>query len=103
MRTLGLVLVLCGAAGLALLPASANAFEIQGEGDKLPESPAEFHGLAPGYTVLPQFEGNSLAMPYNNSGTGYSGHVSDYGNSISIPAPGMSQPTPAYATSPFFR
>jgi hypothetical protein len=97
-----LVLVLCSAAGLALLPASVNAFEIEGGGENAPESAAAFHGLPPVYS-MPQFEGSSLAMPYSNSGTGISGHVSDYGNSISIPAPGMSQPTPAYATSPFFR
>ena len=97
-----LVLVLCSAAGLALLPASVNAFEIEGGGENTPESAAAFHGLPPVYS-MPQFEGSSLAMPYSNSDTGINGHISDYGNSISIPAPGMSQPTPAYATSPFFR
>jgi hypothetical protein len=98
MKTLGLILVLCGAAGLALLPASANAFEIQGEGEKLPESPAEFHGLAPIYT-LPQFEGSSLAMPYSGESS-FGGHVSDYGNSIPIPAPGVTLPSPVWATRP---
>jgi len=97
-----LVLVLCATAGLALLPARAYAFEIEGGGASDPDDAAKFESLSPVY-VLPQFEGSSLAMPYSNSGTGISGHVSDYGNSISIPAPGMSQPTPAYATSPFFR
>ena len=101
MKRLGLVLVLCGAAGLALLPAGAYAFEIQGEEQDMPQSPAEFHGLNPGYS-LPQFEGSSLAMPFDNS-SGESGFVSDYGNSIPIPAPGISQPTPAWATSPYIR
>jgi len=98
MRNLGLIAALCAAAGLALAPVSANAFEIQGKDQDIPDSAAEFHGLAPAYT-LPQFEGSSLAMPYSSSGSG-SGHVSDYGNSIPIPAPGISQPTPAWARGP---
>jgi len=97
-----LVMVLCAAAALLLLPASAYAFEIEGGGPSDPDDAAKFESLNPVY-ALPHFEGSSLAMPYSNGGTGISGHVSDYGNSISIPAPGMSQPTPAYATSPFFR
>ncbi len=97
-----LVLVLCGAAGLALLPTGVQAFEIQGGGEKMPGSAAEFHGLNPVYT-LPQFEGSSLAMPYSSKSDSGSASVSDYGNSIPIPAPGISQPTPAWASSPFFR
>ena len=94
MTRLGLLWVLCAAAGLAMLPAGASAFEVQGEGDKLPQSPAEFHGLS-GHG-LPQFEGSSLAMPYNSNESSFSGHVSDYGNGIAIPMPGLSQPTPAF-------
>jgi hypothetical protein len=94
MRNLGLVLVLCGAAGLAFAPVSANAFEIQGEGQNTPKSVAEFLGLSPTYT-LPQFEGSSLAMPYNGSVD--SSFMSDYGNAIAIPAPGIDRPTPAWA------
>jgi hypothetical protein len=101
MRHLGLVLVLFGAAGLALAPVSALAFEIQGENAEMPESAAEFHGLGKPH-ASPQFEGSSLAMPFSGNSID-SGHVSDYGNSIPIPAPGISQPTPAYATSPLFR
>jgi hypothetical protein len=99
MRHLGLVLVLCGAAGLAFAPVSVNAFEIQGKDQDIPDSAAEFHGLGPVY-ALPQFEGYSLAMPYSSSG-GEGGHVSNYGNSITIPAPGVSQPAPAWASGPF--
>jgi hypothetical protein len=96
-----LVLVLCGAVGLALAPVGASAFEIQGEDAEIPESAAEYHGLSPAYT-LPQFEGSSLAMPYNSSAYS-SGAVSDYGNSIPIPAPGIDQPAPAWAISPLAR
>lgn len=97
-----LVLALCGAASLALLPAGAIAFEIQGENAELPKSAAEYHGLNPVYT-MPQFEGSSLAMPFNDGGSSISGFVSDYGNAIAIPAPGVSQPTPAYRSGAFFR
>jgi len=99
MRHLGLILALCGAAGLALAPVSVNAFEIQGKDQDTPDSAAEFLGLGPVHS-LPQFEGYSLAMPYNST-SGESGHVSDYGNAITIPAPGVSQPTPAWASGPF--
>lgn len=96
-----LVLALCGAASLALLPAGVQAFEIQGQDAELPKSAAEYHGLSPIYT-LPQFEGSSLAMPFNSGGGSDSGFVSDYGNAIAIPMPGLSQPTPAYQSG-FFR
>jgi len=92
---------LCGASSLALLPLRAQAFEIQGKDADLPKSAAEYHGLDPVYT-MPQFEGSSLAMPYANS-SGSSGFVSDYGNGIAIPAPGVSQPTPAWQSGAFFR
>ena len=95
MKTLGLVLVLCGAAGLALLPGQAFAFEIQGEDADIPESAAEYHGLNPVY-ALPQFEGSSLAMPYSSSNS-LEGYISSYGNAIPIPAPGVDQPSPAWA------
>lgn len=97
-----LALALCGAASLALLPAGAIAFEIQGENAELPKSAAEYHGLSPVYS-LPQFEGSSLAMPFDSSGGDEFGNVSDYGNAIAIPAPGVSQPTPAYQSGAYFR
>jgi len=99
MKYLGLVFALCGAAGLALAPIGAAAFEIQGKDQDIPDSAAEFHGLGPVY-ALPEFQGSSLAMPYSSSG-GDGGHVSDYGNAIPIPGPGVDQPVPAWASGPF--
>ena len=99
MKYLGLVLALCGAAGLALAPVAATAFEIQGEGQDLPGGATEFQGMAPIYS-LPEFQGSSLAMPFNSNGDD-GGHVSDYGNSIPIPGPGIDQPSPAWAAGPF--
>lgn len=101
MKALVRFLVICGFAGAAFAPFGANAFEIQGEDAELPKSTAEHLGLSPAYS-MPQFEGSSLAMPYT-SGGGDTGFVSDYGNGIAIPAPGISQPTPAWRSGPFFR
>ncbi len=42
-------------------------------------------------------------MPFNDGGSSVSGFVSDYGNAIAIPAPGISQPTPAHQSGAFFR
>ncbi|MDJ0514569.1 MAG: hypothetical protein QNJ62_14095 [Methyloceanibacter sp.] len=87
-------LALVTASSLALMSLSAQAFEIQGENADIPRSAAEHLGLSPAYS-MPQFEGSSLAMPFANGGEG-SGFATDYGNSIAIPAPGISQPTPAW-------
>ncbi len=94
-----LVLVLCAAAAVVLLPASAYAFEIEGGGPSDPDDAAKFESLNPVY-ALPRFEGSSLAMPYSNGGTGISGHVSDYGNSISIPGPGNVPADPGLCDQP---
>lgn len=94
-------LALVAASSVALMPLSASAFEIQGEDAEVPKSAAEQLGLTQAYT-LPQFEGSSLAMPFANNGES-SAFASDYGNGIAIPAPGISQPTPAWRSGPFFR
>lgn len=94
-------LALCAAVGLALMPLSAQAFEIQGEDADIPQSAAEHLGLSPTY-AMPQFEGSSLAMPFANDGQG-SAFASDYGNAIAIPAPGVSLPTPAWRSGAAFR
>ena len=67
----------------------------------IPTSTAEHHGLSPTQS-LPQFEGSSLAMPFANNGEG-SAFATDYGTAIAIPAPGVSQPTPAWRSGPAFR
>lgn len=97
-----LVLPLSLAAGLVLLPGVSQAFEVYGEDANLSDGAAPFTGLNQGY-VMPEFNGSSLAMPYISKDGGYSGHVSDYGNSIPIPGPGISLPSPAWASGPAFR
>jgi hypothetical protein len=97
-----LVLPLSLVAGLILLPCAVQAFEVYGEDASLADGGAPFSGLNQGY-VMPEFKGSSLAMPYISKDSGYGGHVSDYGNSIPIPGPGISLPSPAWAYGPSFR
>ncbi|MGB6767025.1 MAG: hypothetical protein WBE50_02850 [Methyloceanibacter sp.] len=91
MRHLGLVLVLCGAAALVGMQGTARAFD----------DPLDTKSLLaqPNSLMMQEFKGHSLAMPLSNKADG-SGFVSTYGNSIAIPAPGIDQPTPAWASSP---
>jgi hypothetical protein len=43
-------------------------------------------------------KGSSLALPY--IGQADSAYISDYGNAIPIPGPGIDRPSPAWAYSP---
>jgi hypothetical protein len=95
MRSLGFVLVLCGAAALIGTPGVARAFETQGSGD-----PIDGQSLL----VQPQafaqdLKAHSLAMPLSGKSDG-GGLVSSYGNSIPIPGPGIDMPAPAWAITP---
>jgi hypothetical protein len=92
MKYLGFAAVLCA---LASLP--AQAFEIQGEKASLEGAGAEFANPNP--FVMPDLsEGSSLALPY--IGKADSAFMTDYGNAISIPAPGVDMPAPAWALTP---
>lgn len=96
MKHVGPILVLCGVAALAGAPDTAHAFELQGAPD-----PANFKSLAaPQQNLFTQeFTGHSLAMPLSGQ-TDSSGPVTQYGNSIPIPGPGIDLPAPAWAYSP---
>jgi hypothetical protein len=99
MKHLSLVLALCGAA--ALLPRSAHAFDVEGQNASLQDGTSHFAGdpddqLVPDYT-----KGSSLALPMIGQSDS-SNHISQYGNSILIPAPGATDPAWTYS-SPFFR
>jgi len=98
MRLFGLVLVVCGAVALVSMPRGARAFETEDDSDTLDAKSL----LAPEHSLMMQeFKGHSLAMPLSNTTDGSgSGFVSSYGNSIAIPAPGIDQPTPAWASTP---
>ncbi len=91
MKYLGLALALC-----ALAAAPAQAFEVQGEKATL-EGGSEFAEPSP-FAMPDLSEGKSLALPF--IGKNDSEFLSDYGNAIAIPAPGIDKPAPAWALTP---
>jgi len=98
MKSLGLVLALCGVAVLIGAPGTTRAFELESSGDPLDTNSlfAQQHSLMQDPTA------HSLAMPL--SGKSESDEfISDYGNSIPIPGPGVDLPAPAWAYSPKVR
>ena len=95
MRSLGLVLALCGAAALIGAPGVASAFETQGSGDPINDQSL----LAQPQSLAQDTKVHSLAMPLGGKSDS-GGFVSSYGNSITIPGPGIDQPAPAWALSP---
>jgi hypothetical protein len=58
------------------------------------------HLMSPANQFLTQdyTKGSSLALPY--IGKADSEFITDYGNAIQIPAPGIDKPAPAWALSP---
>ena len=97
MKYLGLVLVFCGVAALAVASSPARAFDIQGQSASLQDgtqfaSPVD-QALNPDFA-----KGSSLALPYV-SRSDSSSFISDYGNMIAIPGPGIDKPAPAWAFS----
>lgn len=96
MKYLALVLVSCSVAALAVTP--ARAFDIQGQSASLQDGSNQFASPTDRF-FNPDFDpkGSSLALPYNSKADTYSDFVSDYGNAIAIPAPGVDRPTPAWA------
>jgi hypothetical protein len=93
MRSLGLVLALCGAA--AVIGTSCVAFETQGSGDPIDGQSL----LAQPQSLAQDLKAHSLAMPLSGKSDS-GGFVSSYGNSIPIPGPGIDMPAPAWALSP---
>jgi hypothetical protein len=93
MKYLGLALVF-----FALAAAPAQAFEIQGENATLEGGGAQFTSPANQFLTQDFTKGSSLALPY--IGKTDSEFITDYGNAIQIPAPGIDKPAPAWALSP---
>jgi hypothetical protein len=95
MKTLRLVLALCGAAALLGAPGMAGAFETQGTGDPIDGASL----LVAPQSAAPVSGAHSLAMPLSAKSDSDDSlpFVSSYGNSIPIPGPGIDQPSPAWA------
>ena len=98
MKISSLGIILCSIASLAAGP--ARAFDIQGEKANLEDGVIPFSDPAdqlanPDYAISDYSKGSSLALPY--VGKSDSGFVSDYGNAITIPGPGIDRPVPIWA------
>ena len=92
MKYLSPVLILCGLASFAVTP--AGAFDIEGQNANLQDGVNHFGSPADPF-LNPDFtKGSSLALPY--IGNSDSSFISDYGNSIPIPAPGIDRAVPAW-------
>ncbi|HZP09034.1 hypothetical protein [Methyloceanibacter sp.] len=101
MKHLRLVIVLGGAACLAVASGSAYAFDIEGQNASLDDgSPAHFATPVDDF-IKSNGGARSLAMPLTGEADS-SMHISDYGNSIAIPAPGAEAPAWSYS-SPLFQ
>ena len=98
MKNLRLILTLCGAAALMGAPSIAGAFETtQGTGDQINGASL----LAAPQSLMSDSKSHSLALPMSGkSDNAETPFVSTYGNSISIPGPGLDQPAPAWASTP---
>ncbi len=93
MKYLALIVVSCAVAAVAA-PEPARAFDIQGQNATVPDAVEPFSALFPeGFNDA---KGSSLALPYIGKSDS-SAFISDYGNGIAIPAPGVDRPTPAWA------
>jgi hypothetical protein len=95
MKHLALVLAACGVVALAFAT-EARAFDIQGQ-NASPQDGVQPFASPVDPTLSPDFSrGSSLALPYISK-TDSSAFISDYGNMIAIPSPGIDKPTPAWA------
>ena len=91
MKYLSLVLVLCGVASFAAAP--AHAFDIEGENASLQDGVEPRSSPGPtNSSTRTMSKGSSLALPY--IGKDDSDYISDYGNAIPIPGPGIDQALP---------
>ncbi len=96
-----LVLAFGGALCFALASGSAYAFDIEGQNASLDDgSPAHFATPVDDF-IKSNGGARSLAMPLTGEADS-SVHISDYGNSIAIPAPNFEAPAWSYS-SPIFQ
>lgn len=97
MKHLPLVLVLSGLAGLAAAPQAAYAFDIEGQNATLEDGVSHFTSPVEDF-IKSNGGARSLAMPLTGESDS-DAHISDYGNSISIPGPGIEAPAWSYSST----
>ena len=100
MKHLRFVLAVCGAACFAAAPGSAYAFDVEGENASLEDGASQFATPVDDF-IKSNGGARSLAMPYTGDSDS-SVHISEYGNSIAIPTPGMDAPAWTYS-SPYYQ
>jgi hypothetical protein len=96
MKHLPLVLVLGGLAGLAAAP--AYAFDIEGQNASLEDGATHFATPVDDF-IKSNGGARSLAMPLSGGSDSLDTHISDYGNAISIPGPGIDAPAWTYSST----
>jgi len=96
MNYLALILATCAVAAIAA-PDQARAFDIQGQNATVQDGVEPFSSSLANQGIdwtAPQ--GSSLALPYVSKSDS-STFISDYGNSITIPSPGVDKAAPVWA------
>jgi hypothetical protein len=101
MKHLRLVMALGAAACLATASGNAYAFDIEGQNASLEDGATHFTTPVDDF-IKSNGGARSLAMPYTGDSDS-SVHISEYGNSISIPAPNMDAPAWTYSSPAFQR
>lgn len=101
MKHLRFVLAVCGAACFAAAPGSAYAFDVEGENASLEDGVSQFATPVDDF-IKSNGGARSLAMPLTGNSDWTDTHISEYGNSISIPGPGAEAPAWTYS-SPYFQ
>ena len=92
-----IALVTCAAAALFIASGPARAFDIEGQSASLQDGSNQFADPVDQFFDPDAPKASSLAMPYNSKSDTYSDFVSEYGNMIPIPSPGIDRPAPAWA------
>jgi hypothetical protein len=102
MKHLRLVLAVCSAACFVAASGSAYAFDIEGQNASLEDGSSHFSTPADDF-IKANSGARSLAMPLASGESDWTdAHISQYGNAISIPAPGLEAPAWTYS-SPYFQ
>ena len=96
MKHLPFVLVLSGLVGLAAGP--AYAFDIEGQNASLEDGGSHFTSPVEDF-ITSNGGARSLAMPLTGKSDASDTHISDYGNAISIPGPGIDAPGWTYSSN----